>query len=298
MESTTGGDDMRERDGYPAGVPCWIDVVQGDLDRTMAFYGGLFDWTFERRTPPGAPTAYAYARKDGLLVAGVGGPPAGGEPSGWSTYVWVDSADDTAATVEANGGRVLVAPADIPRAGRVALCADPWGAPFGLWQAAENRGAQVVNTPGSWNFSELDAPDVPAAGRFYGAVFGWETDPLDMRAGQTAGMWRLPGYGDFLAQRDPEIRQRQAADQAPGGFADAVALLAPAGAEGPSDGGRWSVIFAVADADAAFDRAVGLGATVVTPLFDTPYTRMGTVQDPQGAALTLSQYRPPPPPSD
>lgn len=28
-------------------------------------------------------------------------------------------------------------------------------------------------------------------------------------------------------------------------------------------------------------------------LFDTAYTRMGTVADPQGATLTLSEYRPP-----
>ena len=287
---------MLERDGYPAGVPCWVDVVQPDIEATMAFYGGLFDWTFELRTPPEAPVRYAYAFLDGLVVAGVGGPPAGDAgPSGWTTYVWVASADETAAAVEANGGRVLAAPDDIPRAGRVALCADPWGARFGLWQAAENRGAQLVNAPGSWNFNELHTPDPGAAEKFYGAVFGWVSDPLEMEAGQTAGMWRVPGYGEFLAQRDPEIRERQAADQAPDGFADAVALMAPVTADGRGGaGGNWSVIFAVADADTAFRRATALGATVVTPLFDTNYTRMGTVKDPQGAILTLSQYRPPP----
>src|SRR5215213_8282931 len=112
---------MLERDGYPTGVPCWIDIMQPDLDATMAFYGGLFGWDFEVRTPAGATTAYAYARMDGLLVAGVGGPPAdNGDPSGWTTYVWVDSADETAASVISRGGHVLLAPVDIPRAGRVA----------------------------------------------------------------------------------------------------------------------------------------------------------------------------------
>jgi predicted enzyme related to lactoylglutathione lyase len=52
-------------------------------------------------------------------------------------------------------------------------------------------------------------------------------------------------------------------------------------------------MFAVADADAAFERALELGARVVTPLFDTAYTTGGVVEDPQGALLTLSQYRPP-----
>lgn len=288
---------MRERDGYPPGVPCWVDLIQADLDDTMAFYGGLFDWTFQVRTPEDAPFRYAYAFLDGLVVAGVGGPPTGdANSSGWTSYVWVGSADETAAAVEANRGRVLAPPVDIPNAGRSAVCADPEGAVFGLWQAAENRGAQLVNAPGSWNFSELLTSDPDGAERFYGAVFGWVCDSFEMGAGKKAGVWRLPGYGEILAVRDPEIRERQQADQAPDGFADAVALMRSVVTGGRADAAaRWSVTFAVADADAAFARATGLGATVITPLFDTAYTRMGTVRDPQGADFTLSEYRPPKP---
>jgi hypothetical protein len=283
---------MLKRDGYPAGVPCWIDLIQPDFDATKAFYAGLFGWDFEVRTPPGVPTTYAYARLDGMIVAGVGGPPADDAvPSGWVNYLWVDSADDTAAAVLANGGHVPAPPVDIPRAGRVAVCTDPAGAVFGIWQAAENRGVELVNAPGSWNFSDLTTADAGQAEKFYGAVFGWERDPFEMTTGDGASIWRVPGYGQFLVERDPELRERQAAAEAPGGFADAVAILNAEDAGGA--GARWNVTFAVADADAAFARAVELGATVVTPLFDTQYTRMGTVADPQGAVLTLSQYRPP-----
>jgi predicted enzyme related to lactoylglutathione lyase len=286
---------MLPRNGYPAGVPCWVDLVQPDLDATMAFYGGLFGWTFEVRTPDGIVPRYTYARLDGLIVAGVGGAPAGGtDPTGWTTYIWVDSADETAALVEAQGGRVISAPVDIPKSGRVAVYADPSGAVFGLWQARDNRGVELVNAPGSWNFSELNVRDTGEAAEFYGAVFGWLSDSLEMGTGQQAGMWRVKGYGDFLAERDPEIRERQAADRAPDGFADAVALLNPP-LDASADASYWSLTFAVADADAAFDRAIELGARVTTPLFDTDYTRMGTVEDPQGAALNLSQYRPPAP---
>ena len=52
---------MLARNGYPAGVPCWVDLVQPDLDATMAFYGGLFGWTFEVRTPEGVVPRYTYA---------------------------------------------------------------------------------------------------------------------------------------------------------------------------------------------------------------------------------------------
>jgi hypothetical protein len=288
---------MLDRDTYPAGVPCWIDLVQPDFDRLTAFYGGLFDWTFEIRTPPEAPLRYAYASIDGRTVAGVGGGPAADrEPSGWTSYVCVESVDDTAAAVRANGGQVLAPPVDIPRSGRVALCADPGGAPIGLWQPAELLGAQVVNAPGSWNFSSLHTADPEGAKAFYGEVFGWACDPLVLGPDQTAWLWRMPGYGDFLAARDPELRERMETNQAPDGFADAVAWMVPT-VPGPTESGasRWTVTFAVADADAAFERATKLGATGVTPLFDTPYTREGVVRDPQGAELTLSEYRPPTP---
>ena len=175
------------------------------------------------------------------------------------------------------------------------MCADPSGAVFGLWQAGDNRGAELVNAPGSWNFSELNVRDAREASDFYGAVFGWLSDSLEMGAGQETGMWRVKGYGDFLADGDPEIRERQEADGAPDGFADAVALLIPTPDAPATTSAYWSVTFAVADADAAFARAVELGARVTTPLFDTDYTRMGTIEDPQGAVLNLSQYRPPVP---
>ena len=285
---------MLARTGYPAGVPCWVDIVQPDLDATTAFYGGLFGWSFEVRTPENVVPRYTYARLDGLLVAGVGGAPSDNSvPTGWTTYIWVDSADETVA-LEANGGRVISAPVDIPAAGRVAVCADPSGAVFGLWQARDNRGVELVNAPGSWNFSELNTRDTGEATKFYGAVFGWLSDSLEMGTGQESAMWRVKGYGDFLAESDPEIRERQASESAPEGFADAVAILNPV-LDASATASYWSVTFAVADADAAFARAVELGARVITPLFDTDYTRMGTVEDPQGAALNLSEYRPPAP---
>src|SRR5689334_979071 len=183
---------MRARDGYPAGVPCWVDLSQPDVDAAMAFYGSLFGWTFEVRTPAEAPQRYAYARLDGLLVAGLGGPPlSAAERAGWTTFVWVASADDSVALVQANGGELLSGPTDIPRAGRVAVCTDSAGAVFGLWQAAENRGAELVNAPGSWNFSELNVADARAAEGFYQAVFGWQCDPLPI-SDEHESMWRLP----------------------------------------------------------------------------------------------------------
>lgn len=170
------------------------------------------------------------------------------------------------------------------------VCSDPSGAKFGLWQAGKRAGAALVNEPGTWNFSELNTPDPDGAKTFYGAVFGWELSEL----GGGSGFFRMPGYGAFLAERDPDVRKRQADVGAPEGFEDAVAWLVPATAETPADAKppHWSVTFAVDDADAIADRAVELGGTVLVPPVDAPWVRMAVVADPQGAMFTASKFTP------
>ena len=81
----------------------------------------------------------------------------------WNTYVAVESADDTAAQVTAAGGTVLAGPFDVFDSGRMAVCADPAGAVFHLWQAGTHRGAEFVNEPNTWNWSTLEGPDVAGA---------------------------------------------------------------------------------------------------------------------------------------
>jgi predicted enzyme related to lactoylglutathione lyase len=286
---------MIERDGYPAGVPCWVDTGQPDLDAAVAFYGGLFGWEFEDRTAPGSSQRYVVAQLRGRDVAGIEAQPeAAPSTPTWDTYVCVDSADETAVRVADAGGSVLREPFDIADDGRMGVFADPSGAVFSVWQAKRFRGAQLVNEPGTWNFSELDTRDPEGAKAFYGAVFGWEASSLGPDGGD-GGFWRVPGYGDFLAERDPEVRERQADVGAPDGFEDAVAWLAPrTGGQPPDDTPpHWSITFAVDDADATADRAARLGGEVLVSPTDAPWVRMTVIRDPQGATFTASQFTPP-----
>jgi predicted enzyme related to lactoylglutathione lyase len=286
---------LLERDGYPAGVPCWVDTGQPDPEAAVRFYGDLFGWEFLNRMPADADGQYFIAQLRGRDVAAVGSQPEDAPPiPAWNTYVWVDSADDTAAKVNAAGGKVLVEPFDVFDAGRMAVFSDPSGAAFCVWQAKGHKGAQVVNEPGTWNFSGLNTRDPEGAKAFYGAVFGWEAGTVDLDDGDFT-VWTLPGYGDYLAERDPDLHRRMAADGAPGGFVDAVAWLAPmTSAQFPEDvRPHWSVTFAVADADAIADRAVELGGKVLVPPFDAPFVRMAVLSDPQGATFTASKYVPP-----
>jgi predicted enzyme related to lactoylglutathione lyase len=274
---------------YPHGVPSWIDLEVHDVGAALAFYGGLFGWRFEEKLPPGAPARYVVASRDGTdatAVAAIATPDDGfvGEVA-WHTYLAVDDIATAAVRVVELGGILssppeAVGPPGQP-AGRMARIVDSQGAPSRLWQAGTRLGAQVVNAPGTWNFSNLLTPDVDRAMQFYGPLLGWRrSDDL------AVGMARVPGYGDHLARTvDPGISERQA--NVPPGFADVVAGVVPS--DGPA---RWSVAFAVADRDKSTADAERAGARLLATE-DSEWSKEATIRDPFGAELVLAQFDPP-----
>ena len=206
----------------------------------------------------------------------------------WNTYVWVQSADEAAANVRQAGGRVLTDPFEVMDAGRMAVCTDPEGAAFCVWQAKGHRGARIVNEPGSLAFNGLNTRDPESAKPFYGSLFGWEALGLD----GGAEMWRLPGYGDFLEESEPGLRARMAESGAPEGFEDVVATINPVADDQPDVPPHWGVTFAVDDADATAARAAELGGKVTVAPFDAPWVRMTVLTDPQGATFIASKFVP------
>lgn len=105
--------------------------------------------------------------------------------------------------------------------------------------------------------------------------------------GDNVWMWRVPGYGDVLADRDSDLRTRHAAAGVPAGFSDAVGWLAPV-ADTVHAG--WAVTFAVDDTDAVADRAKLLGGAVLVAPYDEGPVRLANLRDPQGATFTISHY--------
>ena len=276
---------MTDQDRYIPGVPCWIDTNRSEPEAAVAFYRGVFGWQVEDVMPPGAPGHYFTARLGGRDVAAVGSAPEGAPPEpAWNTYVWVEDADETAKLVAEAGGSVVMEPADVGDAGRMAVFADPDGAHFSVWQARRHRGATAVNEHGAVNFNELHARDLDAADRFYGAVFGWE------RIGVGDGFaWALPAYGEFLERRTPGMTKSMQEMGAPDRFWEVVASVGPV-----TDGtAHWSVTFGAADADALAARAVELGGRVVSPPADALWVRMAVLADPDGVEFTASQFVPP-----
>jgi uncharacterized protein len=276
---------MTDQDRYIPGVPCWVDTNQPDPEAAVSFYGGLFGWDFEDAMPPGAPGKYYIARIRGGDVAAVGSQPEGAPPAAvWNTYVWVADADETARKVRDAGGSVLSEPMDVMDAGRMAVCADPAGAAFCVWQPGQHRGATIVNEHASLNFNNLSTRDVDGARAFYGAVFGW-----DLLGVGDGSMWALPAYGDFLEQRTPGMRARIAEMGAPPRFEEVVASVSAITDDQPA---HWGVTFAVDDADEIASRAAELGGKVVAGPFDAPWVRMTVIADPQGATFTASKFVP------
>jgi len=266
-----------------------VDTSQPDPEAAVDFYRGLFGWEFEDVMPPDSPGKYFSARIRGGDVAAVGSIPEGApQQAMWNTYIWVDSADETAAKVRDAGGSVAMKPFDIMDVGRMAVFLDPEGAAFCVWQAKQHKGAKVVNEHGALNFNGLNTRDPDRAKSFYGSVFGWRT--LSMEGG--AEMWTLPGYGDHLEQSNPDLRKQMAEAGAPEGFEDVVAAINPIADDQPDTPAHWSVTFGVDDADQIAQKATELGGKVIVPPMDAPWVRMTVIGDPQGATFIANKFVP------
>ena len=166
----------------------------------------------------------------------------------WNTYIRVESVEAASERAVEDGGTVLVGPFDVLPAGRIAVIADPTQAVFAVWEAVDREGAQLINEPGTWQMSSLHTHDPDAAAAFYGALFGWETEPFG-----DATLFRLPGYVGG--------RSRQPVPQ------DVVAVMAPRELSIPP---HWNVNLQVSDADLTAEAVTAQGGKVLGGPFDTP----------------------------
>jgi predicted enzyme related to lactoylglutathione lyase len=252
---------MPEMTAYEPGTPSWVDLGAKDVNAAAAFYKAVMGWDVRDLGPDAG--GYGMFVLNGKQVAGVGPLQHEAQPPAWSTYVSVDDADAAAARIEAAGGSIMLPPMDVMEEGRVAFAADPAGAPFGLWQPRNMKGAEVVNEPGSLCWNELMSRDPSASAAFYEQVFGCKGDTADFE-GTT--------YTQF------KLNDRSIAGMMP--MPDSMP------AEVPSS---WLAYFAVADCDAAVAAATGGGGAVVTPAIDMSIGRFAVLSDPGGAVFAVLQ---------
>jgi uncharacterized protein len=121
----------------------------------------------------------------------------------------------------------------------------------------------VYKTPGAFSWSELMASDPDAAAAFYGQLFGWTFEKMDM------GM----PYQVIKA----------------GGTSVGGIMGKPPGGEAMPP--MWGCYVTVADADATAKRCTELGGKVIMGPQDIPTVgRFVVLQDPQGAVVNAIAY--------
>ena len=107
----------------------WNELVTTDVAGATAFYAGLFGWTTTAFGPE-----YTLFNKDGHNVGGLMKSPKPGMPAQWVAYVTVEDVDATAAKATETGGKIILAPMDVPGVGRIAVLLDPQNAPIGIFK--------------------------------------------------------------------------------------------------------------------------------------------------------------------
>lgn len=250
---------------WPTGTPCWADLSVPDLPRGVAFYSAVLGWNMVDSGDEFGN--YHIAQVDGRAAAGVGPVMQEGQPSYWTLYMASDDADGTSKLVGEHGGTVVMPPMDIAGNGRMAICSDPAGAVFGVWQAVGMIGVGVYNEPGGIVWEDARLTDIEAGRRFYTDVFGWTYGEIPGVPVDQYGTFSMPG-GDPM-----------------GGIGGMMGN--PSGT--PS---HWLVYFGSTDANAAIAKLQELGGSVVRPAEDTPFGRMAVVTDPFGAVFAIHQQLP------
>ncbi len=176
------------------------------------------------------------ARKDGHVVAGAlaRNPDDPGQVNAWTLYLATDDVDAATQRATAAGGVFFLGPLTVLDVGRIAVGADPAGAAYGLWQAKQHTGADLVDEPGALCWAETMSRNYDASRTFYADVFGYRLQEI--------------GEGDFrycVASLD---------DGRPVGGIGEIPAAAPA--DVPS---HWMVYFAVESCDDAARRVAELG---------------------------------------
>jgi predicted enzyme related to lactoylglutathione lyase len=245
------------------GVFCWINLLTSQPDAARAFFAKLFGWTYVEM--PGMGHLMRSGGRDigGIFdLASPQTPP--GTPPHNGVMVKVDSADATAEKVKALGGKAMD-PFDVMTFGRMAVCVDPNGAAFDVWEPKIGAGTDAdTQHPGTPSWFETMTTDVARASAFYTALFGW-----------TAESMRFP---DFV------YTTFKLGDAYVAGM---MAITPQMGAMTP----HWGTYFTVADADATAAHAVELGATLCVPAQDVPSVgRFVGITSPQGVTFYAMRY--------
>jgi len=117
------------------GFLVWNELNTHDPAAATAFYGGLLGWAPRTGAEGGSLPTTTFVLGDRMVGGLIEIQPEWGEvPPHWLPYFAVAAIDDAVATIRERGGTVHAGPQPSPY-GRIAICEDPQGAAFGVFEA-------------------------------------------------------------------------------------------------------------------------------------------------------------------
>jgi predicted enzyme related to lactoylglutathione lyase len=249
----------------------WYELLTTDVDASQRFYTAVVGWSVKPSHNAGMDYRHLTA-PDGESVGGMlqltDQMTAGGAHPVWLGYIDVPDVDAAVAAIEAQGGKTQMPAMTIETVGRMAMVADPQGAPFYVMtptpppERPDARSTAFSRTAvGHCGWNELATSDPKNAFAFYTGQFGW-SDGGSMPMGE---------MGDYQFFNDES------------GMIGAV-MSSTAG----NRASLWTYYFRVADIDAAKTAVEANGGTVMHGPQDVPggdYILLGG--DPQGSMFAL-----------
>lgn len=247
------------------GQNVWYELMTTDIEAARRFYTEVVGWKTKAWDEAPADSPYSMWLAGEKMVGGLMKLPAEakGAPPHWLAYTKVDDVDAASRQAEKLGGKVLHAPFDVPKIGRMAVLADPQGATFAVFKGEGEMPMSPPTGTGEFSWSELNTTDWEAAWKFYGELFGWQhRESMDMGEMGTYFMWN-----------DPDQVTK-------GGMSNmAKAMKMPA---------HWLHYITVDDVPAAVARVTGKGGKVLNGPMDIPGGDViAQCQDPQGAFFAI-----------
>ena len=242
---------------------CWFNMLTPHPAEAREFFGRLLGWTYAEIPGIGHRVQVGGRDVGGIFdLAGPNTPP--GTPPLIGVMVKVDSAQAAVAKVNALGGKAKPA-FDIMDQGRMAVCFDPNGAEFDVWEPKASPGTEVDSTlRGAPSWCETLTTDVARATAFYSGLFGWTPEVME-----------TPGLNYTVFKQGTES------------VAGMLEISPQMGNIPP----HWAVYFTVRNADETLRDALDLGAKICMTLKEAPGVgRFCGITSPQGVAFNVIEY--------
>lgn len=244
----------------------WYELLTRDADAAQTFYASVLGWSFADSGQADMDYRIINAGENsvaGLMAITKDMAENGAVPT-WLGYIAVDDVDAAVAAIGVRGGSVHMPAMDIPMVGRIAMVADPQGAPFYVMKP-QGGGKSLafsddIPRAGHCAWNELWTSDTSAAWAFYGEMFGWTQDgEMDMGP---MGKYQFIRHGSLLG-----------------------AMMRGSPEMGPP---RWNQYFRVENIDTAKAAVEAAGGSIVSGPDEIPGGDFSmNCIDPQGAAFGL-----------